>query len=270
MTEPRSSDPAEDAIPPLGPIPRGKTLSAETRAQLEWEAERLAELVGRSLASDPDSSLWQDPRFLDWFAREARAEADDTMSDDELLAAGTAFRARVHARALDLTRVTTRPPERSPLIRGVPSQVMEYAVEAGATPSVDLSVAAGVGRDIWDEPVESWVDVPDWLPKARYIAVKVTGDSMSPLMHTGDTVLVALEATVQADTVIIARHPEDGYVCKKVQRVRRGTIELVSLDPTRPMITIPYARGLILGRVVLVWCHHGEHDSLRDRTRQPG
>jgi hypothetical protein len=61
---------------------------------------------------------------------------------------------------------------------------------------------------------------------------------------------------VQRDTVIVARHPDDGYVCKRVSRLRRDAIELSSLEPGRPLITIPRDPRLILGTVLLVWCQH--------------
>ena len=75
-------------------------------------------------------------------------------------------------------------------------------------------------------------------------------------MHTGDTVLVRVGRDMQRDTVIVARHPEDGYVCKRVSRLRRRMIELSSLDPGRPLIQVPRDPTCIVGTVVLVWCHH--------------
>ena len=71
-----------------------------------------------------------------------------------------------------------------------------------------------------------------------------------------DTILVQLGLPLQRDRVIVARHPEDGYVCKVVRRIRSATIELASLDPSRPVIRIPRDERLIVGTVVLVWCTH--------------
>jgi phage repressor protein C with HTH and peptisase S24 domain len=121
---------------------------------------------------------------------------------------------------------------------------------------VELGIAAGVGRELWDEPVQSWVELPPDVPPGKYVALKIVGESMAPLMHTGDTVLVRIGADVKRDTVVVARHPEDGYVCKRVSRVRRDAIELSSLDPGRPIITIPRDPSLMVGTVVLVWCQH--------------
>jgi phage repressor protein C with HTH and peptisase S24 domain len=79
---------------------------------------------------------------------------------------------------------------------------------------------------------------------------------MEPLMHTGDTVLVALGRPLHAGAVVVARHPEDGYVCKRVKRLRASTVELESLAPGRPLIKLPRDESLVVGQVVAVWCHH--------------
>jgi phage repressor protein C with HTH and peptisase S24 domain len=103
--------------------------------------------------------------------------------------------------------------------------------------------------------------LPDEVPDGRYVALKVVGESMAPLMHSGDTVLVRIGTDVVKDTVIVARHPDHGYVCKRVARVRRERLELASLEPGRPIIQLPREANLIVGTVVLVWCpHRGDLD----------
>jgi phage repressor protein C with HTH and peptisase S24 domain len=102
------------------------------------------------------------------------------------------------------------------------------------------------------------VELPPDVPPGKYVALQIVGESMAPLMHTGDTVLVRIETHLQRDTVIVARHPDDGYVCKRVRRILRNAIELSSLEPGRPTITIPRHPACIVGTVVLVWCHHRE------------
>jgi phage repressor protein C with HTH and peptisase S24 domain len=69
-------------------------------------------------------------------------------------------------------------------------------------------------------------------------------------------VLVKRSADVRRDTLIVARHPDDGYVCKRVRRIGRASIELESLAPGRPAIFIPRDARLIVGTVMLVWCSH--------------
>lgn len=242
-------------LEPLAPIPPGVELSPELREQVELEGELLAQLVGEHLASLPDSTLWSDPRFLDWMRRESEA-SDNQVEDAEFYAAGARFHAKVQARRLRVGYDEGRPPERRASMRSIAARVLELAEEENAMPLVDLAVAAGAGRELWDEPVESWVERPRGTPAGRYLALRVAGESMSPLMHSGDTVVVRIGPSVVPETVIVARTPENGYVCKCVGRLRAGTIELVSLDQSHPPITLPRKARLILGTVCHVWCHH--------------
>jgi SOS-response transcriptional repressor LexA len=224
----------------------------------EIDAERLAEEVGHEIAADPRSPLWEDLRFIEWVARDARARdaIQRRWPDSDVLAAGEAMLARSREQRLAVRSVKGRPSVREPSSMGRPVEMIDRAALEHATPVVDLAIAAGVGRELWDEPVDHWIDLPDDLEPGRFIALKISGDSMAPLVHTGDTVLVRIGPAVVGDTVIVARHPEDGYVCKMVGRVRAMTIELASLDPSRPTIVIPRDDSLIVGTVVLVWCHH--------------
>jgi phage repressor protein C with HTH and peptisase S24 domain len=134
--------------------------------------------------------------------------------------------------------------------------VLHEAAASHAAPVVHLAVAAGSGRELWDEPVESWIDVPPGLEGGPFLALSISGDSMVPLVHTGDTVLVRVSPVVRANSVVVARHPEDGYLCKWVRSIARGRVTLASLDPARADVVIPHDRSLIVGTVVMAWCHH--------------
>jgi phage repressor protein C with HTH and peptisase S24 domain len=219
---------------------------------------RLAEVVGAMAMRDPDHPIWDHEPFLRWLADEARVgdPRSRRRGDSERRASGESFRLRVEAKRLRMLRVEAPAPSRPPDVRGLPREVLDRATAAGAVPLVDLAVAAGVGTDLWDEPCEEWVVMPNELPSGHYLALKVVGDSMEPMMHTGDTVLVRLGGTVERSTVIVARHPDDGYVCKRVSRVHRDRLELESLRPGRPVIVIPRKPDLVVGTVVLVWCEH--------------
>lgn len=212
----------------------------------ETELE-LAETIGRALMRDPDHPSWSDTRFLEWLAADARDEGHHRRrrlaraarsSGDELIARAQARRLRVGQ-------------------AGNPSLLSAAVAPARrCVPVVELGIAAGIGRELWDEPTEAWVEVPNDVPSGEYVALRIVGDSMAPLMHTGDTVLVRRGGDVKRDTVIVARHPDDGYVCKRVSRVRRTSIELASLAPDRPAIAIPRDARLVVGTVMLVWCTH--------------
>ncbi|HEY2378927.1 MAG TPA: S24 family peptidase [Gemmatimonadaceae bacterium] len=207
----------------------------------------VAEALGQTLLRDPAHVAWDDARFLEWLAEDAREEKRRAwrLTREEQRARGEAMMARAHARRLRVVQGGTAP------------MTKRDGAEGGrVVPVVELGIAAGVGRELWDEPTDAWVEVPDDVPPGEYVALRVVGDSMAPLMHTGDTVLVRRGADVRRDTVIVARHPDDGYVCKRVSRVGRESIELASLAPERPPIVIPRDARLVVGTVMLVWCSH--------------
>ena len=208
----------------------------------------VAERVGRALLRDPAHPAWNDARFLEWLAADAREDARRAwrLSRAERRAHGETMMARAHARRLRVMQGGA-----APLVKSG-----EPGVGNRIVPVVELGIAAGVGRELWDEPTDTWIEVPNDAPQGEYVALRVVGDSMAPLMHTGDTVLVRVGSDVRRDTVIVARHPDDGYVCKRVSRIRRSAIELSSLERGRPRIVIPRDPSCIVGTVILVWCHH--------------
>jgi SOS-response transcriptional repressor LexA len=228
-----------------------------------WGEMRLAELVGRELLRDAESPVWRHDGFAAWVGDEARAYDERRrlggQTDEEFLARGRELRVRVLARGLGVRRTTNAPAMRQAAERGNPAQMLSWARTDRATPVIDLGVAAGVGRELWDEAPDQWVELPPDVPgDRRYVALRIVGESMAPVMHTGDVVLVHVGPDVKVDTVIVARHPDDGYVCKRVSRVRRRVIELASLEPGWPPITIPRDPALVVGTVLLVWCAHRE------------
>ena len=227
----------------------------------QYDDERLAETIGRLLEADADGPLWRDARFIDWLTAEAREHDRGARrrTDRALAAQGRAMITRLRARQLGIARTVEAPRLRPPSVPGAPGDVLAAASRERAAPVIELGVAAGVGRELWDEVPDQWVDLPLDVPNdRRYLALRIVGESMAPVMHTDDVVLVRVGSDVKVDTVIVARHPDDGYVCKRVNRVRKRGIELASLEPGRPLITIPRDPALVIGTVLLVWCTHRE------------
>jgi phage repressor protein C with HTH and peptisase S24 domain len=117
----------------------------------------------------------------------------------------------------------------------------------------ELAIAAGAGCELWDIECNTTVDVPAELPRGSYLALEVAGDSMEPLIHSGDTVLVRVEEKAEPGTVVVARDPDHGYVVKEVTRLTANGIELRSLNPAFPSLRVPHGAGAVLGTVVLRW-----------------
>lgn len=209
----------------------------------EWERDAIVWLAGR----------WVEGRGTVGPARHAGFEAWRAAGEREAAAARFAewVRARVASNGL-----------RVALVDGLPEAVHADAPEPvpadapGTAPLIELGVAAGTGRELLDEPCDTRVALPPEVSPGRYVALRVVGDSMRPLLHSGDVVLVALDASLTAGAVVVARHPEHGYVVKRMGRPAPGGTPLESLNPAYPTLMLAPGSGAVIGRVVLRWCGH--------------
>jgi Peptidase S24-like len=237
----------------------------------EWERDAVVWLAGRAIeaamsgTTDGTARPPEDPRLARAMARfavwrtEAGREADAGRFAERVrrtvAAAGRSVRRIDHAPEL------VRPDAPGPL-----AAMFAAARQRGAAPLAELGVAAGTGRELFDEPCDAWVALPDGLPAARYVALRVVGDSMTPLLHSGDVVLVDLDAGVPAGAIAVARHPDHGSVVKRVLPAAGGVLRLVSLNPAYPSLELPPGAGALLGPVVLRWC---AHPNTGDRPAKP-
>ena len=221
-----------------------------------WDGDALAEALGRTYAKMRDA-VWTDEVFLAWLAAETRARggrrARAAYDAGAMLASGRALRTRVLARQSGVGLVPGAPRLTAALRVDAPQRVLEEARAVGAIPYLDLAAAAGAGRELWDEPVEEWLVPADGAPRLRALAMRIRGESMEPLLHDGDTVLVELTPALVRGHVVVARHPEDGYVCKRVERIGRRDVLLASLNRACDDVTIPRDERLIVGTVRVVW-----------------
>jgi SOS-response transcriptional repressor LexA len=235
------------------------TLTAAERAAVERAKDLLVRVAGERAMERLDALDPSEAAFLDWVAREARA----TLSLDEhakVDAAADRFVRVVRSRrAVERSRVREvyAEPEWAPAWEeGTLAEAVTAAARVRHAPSIELSVAAGVGRELWDEPCDRWIPLPSDAPDGKYVALRVTGDSMVPLLHDGDTILVKLGDEMVPDSVVVARVPDGGYVVKRVGGVAGSRVELASLNPEYPTIVIPRDPRLVLGTVLLRWCTH--------------
>lgn len=246
MRQPRVGDP--------------ELLDSEALEKLEAQSDPLINLVGHVERERPYSAAFEDPRFVEWVSNEARATgrgAAEALGRNEISALATRILEGASAERLGVYPARGRVRE---VVHGIPapvSQLVEESRDLQRTGVLDLAAAAGVGRELWDAVVDSWVELPPGLPKARYLALKVAGESMQPLLHTGDTILVRLGNDVKPDTVVVALVPDSGYVVKRAGRVTRASLELLSLNPQYRPIHVDREEHTVLGTVVLRWCEHG-------------
>ena len=246
MRQPRVGDP--------------ELLDSEALETLEAQSDPLINLVGHAERERANSPAFEEPRFVGWLSNEARASGHGTaeaLGRKEISALATRVLERASAERLGVHAVRGRARE---IAHGIPapvSHLVEESRDAGQSGVLDLAAAAGVGRELWDAVVDTCVELPPGLPKARYLALKVAGESMQPLLHTGDTILVRLGGDVKPDTVVVALLPDGGYVVKRAGRVTRSTLELLSLNPEYRPLHVDREEHTVLGTVVLRWCDHG-------------
>jgi SOS-response transcriptional repressor LexA len=263
---------AHDVAPPQGEEASGLTLvsaiaapegtnecvRAERLATIR-EQEVLAALAARDEMFRADSPYYTDERLVNWLDHELNAShrASAGWSVERVREAAMRMRAKVEGARLKVRLVGGPPQTERPMVAGMVAQVLGEASAMRSAPQLDLGVAAGAGRDLWDESCEVWVRIPDDAPPGQYVSLSVVGESMDPLLHTGDSVLVRVDPNVVRDTVILARLPEGGYVVKRVGKMTRARLELLSLNPAFPPISVPREANTVLGTVILRWCPHG-------------
>lgn len=100
------------------------------------------------------------------------------------------------------------------------------------------TVAAGYNEFAYQEIAEDSIDIPTSYLKGRtksdYFLLKVTGDSMYPLYHNGDHVLVLKQETLNRSGEIgVVLYGGDKATLKKVEYVEgENWMRLVPINPT--------------------------------------
>jgi SOS-response transcriptional repressor LexA len=233
--------------------------------QVELEKDLLVRLLGeRALRglrpTDPANSA-----LFDWMAREASLNQSRISRGHMELAART-FASRAMA-LIDAQRPSIGLRDAAPQSENQSEPLPLFssvgqAARRHMAPRIEAAVAAGAGRAIWDEPCDVWIHLPDEIPHGRYLAIPVAGNSMSPLFHGGDLVLVRLGSEYATGDVIVASHTDGGYVVKKVGLLTHDSVELVSLNSEYAPMDVARSELSVLGIVVLRWCSHGARRSI--------
>lgn len=104
--------------------------------------------------------------------------------------------------------------------------------------------SAGTGQIIFDMPPTKRIEIPNTpeYRKADY-AIGVNGNSMEPLYHDGDMLLVEMTEDIEIGDIGIFRIDNKSYV-KKL-----GDTELISLNPNAKNISLTESAGC-MGKVI--------------------
>jgi len=234
--------------------------SAEDFEQLERMTDPLIRLIAFQESRHPRPSLSADSG-ADNEAAVSKRSRTDRMTDDER----RALRDRILA-GMAGERVRVRSVERAFRTRRAvyagrigPALLTEAERGHHAIMVPELAIAAGAGAELWELECDTLVELPPDVPRGQYLALRVAGDSMEPLLHSGDVLLVRLGAAPAVGTVVVARVPDHGYVVKEVRGISPEFLELHSLNPAYGPLRISRvdAEGAVLGTVLMRWCSHG-------------
>jgi len=215
--------------------------------------EDLMEVVGRQIESADDELAYQDERFLSWLAKDLESGlSHDERTKDERIAAEFARRAltRMAVRRAEKALPLRKLRERSAPISATVAQALPAASREHCATILDLAVAAGEGREIWDEPCDRWLELPDDVPAGRYVALRVAGDSMTPVLGPREVILIQLDATPRIDDLIVARLPDQSHVVKRVASIKGGRIELASFNAEYESIFVAHNPSPVVGTVI--------------------
>ena len=104
--------------------------------------------------------------------------------------------------------------------------------------------SAGTGQIIFDMPPTKRVEIPN-IPKYKKVdyAIGVNGNSMEPIYHDGDMLLVEMTEDIEIGDIGIFRVDNESYV-KKL-----GKTELISLNPEAKNIPLNDSAGC-MGKVI--------------------
>jgi SOS-response transcriptional repressor LexA len=215
--------------------------------------EELMAAVGKEAELADHDLEHQDERFLFWLANDLRAGLDrDQRSRDER--AATAFARRAVTR-LKIRLAEKRLPRRQLAERAASiSATLAHAIPAASRERcatiLDLAVAAGSGRELWDEPCDRWLELPDDVPSGRYVALRVAGDSMAPVLGPSEVILIELDASPRVDDLVVARLPDQSHVVKRVASMKGSTMELASFNPDYESIFVSRDPSPVVGTVI--------------------
>ncbi len=91
-------------------------------------------------------------------------------------------------------------------------------------------VAAGIPIDAISEIIDR-EEIPSEMAKSgEYFGLRIKGDSMSPYIMDGDTVIVRKQDDADSDQIVIALINGNDGVCKKLRKTSHGLM-LISLNP---------------------------------------
>lgn len=92
-------------------------------------------------------------------------------------------------------------------------------------------VAAGIPIEAIENIVDTEEITEELAKTGNFFGLRIKGDSMSPRIAEGDTVIVRKQDTAESGEVVIALVNGDSATCKRLMKYEEG-ISLISFNPT--------------------------------------
>ena len=220
----------------------------------EHAVDDLMQLVAREIEVGDDNLQYQDESFLLWLAHDIRAGMSRAEKSRDARAADAFARrasSRIAARRAEKAFPRRKLKQRAAPVAATVAQSLPAASRERCVTMLDLAVAAGQGREIWDEPCDRWLELPQDIPSGRYVALRVAGDSMTPVLEQRDVILIQLDTNPRVDDLIVARLPDQSHVVKRVASISGGRMELASFNPQyEPVFVSREDASSVVGTVI--------------------
>lgn len=116
------------------------------------------------------------------------------------------------------------------------------------------NVAAGIPIEMITDVVDYEEITPDLAKSGEYFGLRVKGDSMSPRIAEGDTLIVRKQETAESGDIVVVAVNGDHATCKKLMKYKDG-ISLISFNPAYEPMTFTNAEIIekpvtVIGKVV--------------------
>lgn len=121
---------------------------------------------------------------------------------------------------------------RSDLIEDKSQQTTSVApARKGVTINVLGRVAAGIPIEAVEEIIDTEEITEDMAKTGKYFGLRISGNSMEPIINDGDIVIVRQQNDAESDEIVIALVNGNDGVCKRLIKYA-DSISLVSANPT--------------------------------------
>lgn len=212
------------------------------------EQQEVAKLMGYK--SDTTISKWENGKNLPNGGKLAKLASIFNTSTDYILH-GEAIQSSNSEPILDIYNELT-PPRQQKVYHYAEEQLDEQQLEEHSNIYMihGRASAAGSAIEVDDNDARMNVVNSSTIPNGADEIVKITGDSMEPLIKKGSSVYIRHQPTIEQGEIAIVRIEDIGVTCKKVYK-NNQQVRLKSINTTYDDMVYQADEVTILGKVLL-------------------